>query len=320
MDCAERDRRWPEPPPWRTFAGEGDLPTPPEDEAEARRRLGAVSVHRTVDPMTVSVVNAGIYLCRPLIVTGRPGSGKSALAYLIARELGLGRVLRWPVTSRSTLRSGLYQYDAFSHAQAIGSGGDADLGNYIHLGPLGTAFLPHRLPRVLLIDEMDKSDIDLPHDLLSIFEDGEYSIHELIRIRDRQQQVVVHTDDPGGRAPVRNGIVRCHAFPVVIIASNGEREFPPAFLRRCLTLTMGEPDADRLAEIVAAHFDHAADDVVDELIRLFTEARGGRELATDQLLNAIRLATSGVFDGLANEQRDELLNAIWHRLAAGEPA
>jgi MoxR-like ATPase len=319
LGLMDRDRRWPQPPPWRTFSPDtADLPTPPLDEGEARRRLGAESISQSPDPSAVAMVNAAIYLSRPLILTGRPGSGKSALAHMIARELGLGRVLRWSITSRSTLRAGLYEYDAFGRAQAVGSGVDADIGNFVHLGPLGTALLPHRLPRVLLVDELDKSDIDLPNDLLSVFEEGEFPIQELVRVRDREPEVIVHATDPGVKAPVRDGLVRCHAFPIVVITTNGEREFPAAFLRRCLTVRIPDPDVDRLAEMVAAHFRGNTDAVVLDLVRKFVEKRESKGgLAVDQLLNAVQLATSGALDPLGNGEWSELLDAIWHRLSAG---
>jgi MoxR-like ATPase len=265
------------------------------------------------------MVNAAIYLRRPLIVTGRPGSGKSALADMISRELGLGRVLRWSITSRSTLRQGLYQYDAFGRAQALGSGDDTDIGNFVHLGPLGTALLPYELPRVLLVDELDKSDIDLPNDLLSVFEDGEFPIQELVRVQDRTPEVMVHAADTGVKAPVRNGVVRCHAFPIIVITSNGEREFPAALLRRCLTVEISDPDVNRLAKMVLAHFkDGANDDVSRDLLSRFVAARESKGgLAVDQLFNAVHLATSGAFDPADNQNWSDLLDAIWHRLSTG---
>lgn len=219
----------PAPPPWRDFRG-GPLPerdAPPPDDGEARRRLGAEShlSERDVDPHEVDMVNAALYLRRPLLVTGRPGTGKSSLAFRIARELNLGRVLRWPITSRTTLKSGLYAYDAIGRAQAAATrqalarwGPDPDrplpdaeppVGDFVRLGPLGTAFLPTELPRVLLIDELDKSDVDLPNDLLSIFEDGQFTIPELERVRDRSPEVSVLTDDPGATATVVDGRVSC---------------------------------------------------------------------------------------------------------------
>jgi MoxR-like ATPase len=317
LELTERDRRWPAPPPWRIFSGTPDLPAPSSDEAETRRRLGTESVAHSPDPKTVSMVNSGIYLSRPLIVTGRPGSGKSALAHTIARELGLGRVLRWSITSSSTLRNGLYEYDSFGRAQAIGAGEDSQIGNFVHLGPLGTALLPHRLPRVLLIDELDKSNIDLPNDLLSVFEEGEFPIKELVRVRDREPEVNVHTADSGTTASVRDGIIRCHAFPIVVITSNGEREFPAALLRRCLTVSLPDPDVRRLATMVAAHFPDT-DAAVNDLVRQFVDDRESKHsLAVDQLLNAVHLATSGVYDPQHTETWTELLDAIWHRLSAG---
>jgi MoxR-like ATPase len=264
------------------------------------------------------MVNAAICLSRPLIVTGRPGSGKSALADLIARELSLGRVLRWAITSRTTLQQGLYQYDVFGRAQALGADGEAGIGNFVHLGPLGTALLPYRIPRVLLIDELDKSDIDLPNDLLSVFEDGGFPILELIRVRDREPEVTVHTADPGRTAPIRDGMVRCHAFPIVVITSNAEREFPAALMRRCLTVKIPDPDVHRLADMVAAHFQVDTDNHVDDLVRKFVaqrETKGG--LAADQLLNAFHLATSGAFDPADDQAWNQLLDAIWHALSTG---
>ena len=151
-------------------------------------------------------------LRRPLLVTGNPGVGKSGLAYQIARDLGLGRVLHWSITSRSTLRSGLYDFDAIGRAQA-GASGTSLVGDFVHLGPLGTALLPYARPRVLLIDELDKSDIDLPNDLLNVFEDGTYTVPELIRLRSRQEAVEVHIADPGHRATIRDAVVTCRDVP-----------------------------------------------------------------------------------------------------------
>ena len=237
----------PDPPPWRDFKG-GPLPehdVPPDDDGEAGRRLGsAYQLHeRHVDPRELDMVNAALYLRRPLLVTGRPGTGKSSLAYRIARELGLGRVLRWPITSHVSLTSGLYGYDAIGRAQAAATAqpsrpgangtGTADLpiGDFIRLGPLGTAFLPSKLPRVLLIDELDKSEADLPNDLLSLFEDGEFVIPELARVRNRTPQVTVHTIDPNRTAEVVDGRVGCRAFPVVGPRSGSERDLEDIFKR-----------------------------------------------------------------------------------------
>jgi MoxR-like ATPase len=270
------------------------------------------------------MVNAALYLRRPLLVTGRPGTGKSSLAYLIATELGLGPVLRWAITSRTTLNDGLYLYDAIGRVQAAGArpGEEQDIGDFVHLGPLGTALLPYELPRVLLVDELDKGDIDLPNDLLNVFEEGEYQISELVRIAKQQPEVTVLTNDKHGSALVRGGWVQCQAFPVVIITSNGEREFPPAFLRRCLQLQLSPPSFEQLGAMVAAQFGSTEQVDVSRLITDFlerSEAVGG--LAADQLLNAVHmameLATSGAYQ--PDEDWNELIRAIWHPLSSMEP-
>ncbi|HKS47757.1 MAG TPA: MoxR family ATPase [Amycolatopsis sp.] len=320
----------PKAPPWREFDGEGVAELPEDDHGEFDRRLGKAKGHRVPHRNEISMVNAALYLRRPLLVTGRPGTGKSSLAYQIARELGLGPVLRWPITSRTTLRDGLYGYDAIGRVQDAGtstgrdgqSGAAPDIGNYVHLGPLGTALLPFERPRVLLIDELDKSDIDLPNDLLNVFEEGEYEIPELIRIAKRAPEVRVLTADRDGSAVISGGVVCCRCFPVVIITSNGERDFPPAFLRRCLNLRIEPPTAQQLGAMVAAQF--GATDKVDiaRLITEFTERSdelGG--LASDQLLNAVHLATELATSGAyqTDEEWQELLKAIWHPLSEGAP-
>jgi MoxR-like ATPase len=338
--------RLPPPPPWRNFRG-GPLPEldlPPEDDDELGRRLGSefrLSEH-DVDPNEVDMVNAALYLRRPLIVTGNPGIGKSSLAFRISRELRLGRVLRWPITSHTTLNSGLYGYDAIGRAVAAGTrqavagwGGvlrsgsaastsvadpvdqEPPIGDFVRLGPLGTAFLPVRLPRVLLIDELDKSEADLPNDLLSIFEDGYFTIPELERIRNRSPEVSVFTDDPEATATVVGGRVRCRAFPVIVITSNRERDFPAAFLRRCLRLEMQDPSPDQLAAIVAAHLVDSDDGESREwLIQQFVErSRASGGLPADKLLDAIYLATSGAYrEGDLSWSR--LVDALWRQLTS----
>jgi len=317
------DEGWPDPPPWRAFGGRPDLPPPPDDPHETARRLGRSGAVRP-DRDQLNIVNAALRLFRPLLVTGPPGAGKSSLAYQLARDLRLGRVLHWPITSRSTLRSGTYDYDAIGRAQAAGEtqqpgGTDSMLGEFIHLGPLGTALLPYRRPRVLLIDELDKSDIDLPNDLLNVFEDGTFTVPELIRARNRQQTVEVHTADPGERAVIRDGVVHCHAFPIVVITSNGERDFPPPFLRRCVRLDLPDPNEDRLAELLRAHLP-AADENVPRLVAAFLERRGAPgTLAADQLLNAAFLATSGAPAAASEADWNRLLETIWRNLTVTGP-
>jgi MoxR-like ATPase len=287
------------------------------------------------------MVNAALYLRRPLLVTGRPGTGKSSLAYRIARELGLGRVLRWPVTSRITLRSGLYDYDAIGRVQAattrhaaakkwISDAGDGapvsedltvepPIGEFVRLGALGTAFLPRRLPRVLLIDEIDKSEADLPNDLLSIFEDGDFGIPELERIANRAPEVAVFTDDPEQTAVIVGGRVRCRAFPVVVITSNGEREFPPAFRRRCIQLEISEPNADQLAAMVASHMLDPSGEHRSRLVAEFVErGAAGGGLPMDKLMEAVYLATSGAYQE-SDGTWSRLLDALWRQLTSPVP-
>ncbi|MGB8700216.1 MAG: MoxR family ATPase [Thermosynechococcaceae cyanobacterium] len=255
----------------------------------------------------IQAVNAALYLRRPLLITGRPGSGKTSLAYAVAYELSLGPVLLWPITARSSLQDGLYQYDAIARLQdaqfeqmkpPIPAEGEEiktnyrDIGQYIRLGPVGTAFIPSKYPRVLLIDEIDKSDINLPNDLLNLFEEGEYEIPELVRLTKgkTQNKQDVQTED-GLRVDVLDGKVTCREFPLVIMTSNGERDFPPAFYRRCLRVEMPDPDENALKSIVKAHLGVDAVQKFEDVIQKFDQKNQTEEvgLATDQLLNIVYL-------------------------------
>jgi MoxR-like ATPase len=312
---------------------------------------------RTPDPQEVQMVNAALFLRRPLLVTGRPGTGKSTLAALIAQELRLGPLLRWPITSRSTLADGLYRYDAIGRlreenvrhlrrgaghaAQAdaaqtrpgAGQAADApgadesaaeatDIGRHLRLGPLGTALLPYDRPRVLLIDEIDKSDIDLPNDLLNVFEEGEFEIDELSRLPEETGPVRVMTADWNGKADIVGGRVRCRAFPLVVLTSNGERQFPAAFLRRCLRLDLQAPGEDQLDAIVTAHLGRQAADAAAEHVAAFLARREQAEVTTDQLLNAVYLATSGSrHEGRSPEEvatMDAVVKAVMRPLTGPE--
>jgi MoxR-like ATPase len=314
----------PPPPPWRTFhrASPEARPSvrPREDyrdtHAAWRDRLAAAY---RADPDEARLVNTAIHLRRPLLVTGLPGTGKSTLAYSIAYELGLGRVLRWNVTSRSTVKQALYQYDAIgrfhdanTRRQANdgqgGTGTEPDLGAYIRLGPLGTALVPVERPRVLLIDEVDKGDIDLPNDLLSVFEEGEFAVTEVERLPDEHAPVHVMTDD-GGRVATDRGWIRCSQFPIVVLTSNSEREFPAAFLRRCIRMPIRPPRRRKLETLLGAHFADTGIELDPVLVDRFLDALDeGRLVATDQLLNALQL--QGTLDSTDDPGWDKALDAV----------
>ncbi|MBW5247990.1 AAA family ATPase [Streptomyces sp. P01-B04] len=310
----------PPPPPWRDFAGASG------GAESADRRLGIpgrIADEHRPGAEELEMINAALYLRRPLLVTGDPGAGKSTLAHSVARELEFGKVLRWPVVSRTTLLDGLYHYDAIarlqdvqiaSHAAAGGGGAGADsaqsVGSYIRLGPLGTALLPSDRPRVLLIDELDKSDIDLPNDLLNVLEEGEFAIPELERIADRLPDGEADVlDHDGNKVRIKGGRVQCRAFPFVVLTSNGERDFPAPLMRRCIHLELGRPDHKRLAAFVKAHLGEEAARSSEDLITLFLERSRSELLATDQLLNAIYLTQAAAPTG-----RDRLADLLIQRL------
>lgn len=336
--------RLPAPPPWRQPRHATNQEAPDDQVQtywENLQKIASEDIRdylrgrtfclRTHKEQVVDAVNAALYLRRPLLVTGKPGSGKTSLAYAIAYELKLGPVLVWSITTRSMLKNGLYEYDAIARLQeaqlsqpqvgqqlydaiarlqgtqldqALSSADvskkPADpystIGQYISLGPLGTAFLPTPYPRVLLIDEIDKSDINLPNDLLNLLEEGEFEIPELVRLAKRDSQPVVVRTADSLETPIRDGRIRCQSFPLIVMTSNGERDFPPAFLRRCLRVSMPTPSEEDLKSIVQAHLGEEITQQFTDIVNLIEEFSSRSEseaanLATDQLLNAVYLRT-----------------------------
>ncbi len=342
--------RIPPPPPWRTFGLSVE-----EWVKEAKLSLEALvkeakskkSQQRAgkIDPralgfvaseQAVELVNAALCLRRPLLIEGNPGSGKTSLAYAVACELGLPGPYRWSIVSRTTLKDGLYGYDAIGRLQQasllrqkFGEKGEItepeiDIGRYLRLGPMGMAFHQSRpgRPAVLLIDEIDKSDIDMPNDLLHIFEEGFFEIPELTRLLSDSEDILPYRsqrEDSGEKITIEKGCVRCKEFPLVFMTSNEAREFPPAFLRRCLRLTLRQPDTeDGFYQILEKRFDSEhlkqLDEPARKLIREFLARIKKRDvkLATDQLLNAVYLLLQG--DNLAKDDRQRLLDTIFKSL------
>ncbi len=281
-------------------------------ESNRDERRGQTFRFHSEKEQIIDAVNAALYLRRPLLVTGKPGSGKTSLAFAIANELQLGMVLKWPITTRSTLAEGLYQYDALGRLEAIqlqeaeikrkqqlgivnqpSDDNSSDIGEFIRLGSLGTAFLPTPYPRVLLIDEIDKSDINLPNDLLNLLEEGEFDIPVLKRLAKHNHNPVEVSTADNLSFPLVGGKILCQSFPLIIMTSNDERDFPPAFLRRCLQVEMPKPTEEDLTTIVKAHLGEEIAQQVTDLITEFASKRDQEavNLATDQLLNAVFMRT-----------------------------
>ncbi|MEV8531536.1 AAA family ATPase [Streptomyces sp. NPDC051211] len=306
------DTELPDPPPWRAFP----------------RR----SAPRTFQPPKglTDAVNAAVFLHRPLLITGAAGSGKSTVIEQVADELQLGPVLRWHITSRSTLSDALYRYDALGHihtlrlAQSSGTpkaGHGDEIAAFLQLGPLGTALLPDSArPRALLIDEIDKSDLDLPSDLLDVLERGAYEIPELVRHSNPRVPVRRWRGDGEDKETelepyeVQDGRVQCRRFPFIVMTSNGEREFPAPFLRRCIRYDMPPLSVELLHSVVEAHVQQSLPPHAAELVKVFVDrVARGETLAVDQLLNTVKLVIDE--QGPAGEQRDRLIGYLLRNLS-----
>ena len=214
-------------------------------------------------------VNAAIVLERPLLVKGEPGTGKTVLAEEVAKAIG-APLLTWHIKSTTKAQQGLYEYDAVSRLRdsQLGDARVSDIKNYIKRGKLWEAFTHGKRP-VLLIDEIDKADIEFPNDLLLELDRMEFYVYEL-------QQTIV-----------------ARHRPIVVITSNNEKELPDAFLRRCLFHYIRFPDKETMQAIVDVHYPGIHEALVSEALRLFYDLRelGGlkKRPSTSELLDWIKL-------------------------------
>jgi MoxR-like ATPase len=232
-------------------------------------------------------VNASVALQRPLLVKGEPGTGKTVLAHEVASALGM-RLIEWHVKSTTKAQQGLYEYDAVSRLRD-GQLGDArvhDIGNYIVRGKLWEAFESDE-PVVVLIDEIDKADIEFPNDLLL----------EL----DRMQFFVYETRQT----------VAARRRPVVIITSNNEKELPDAFLRRCFFHYIRFPDRETMERIVQAHYPDIRADLAREALTVFFRVRElpglKKKPATSELLDWLKLLMIEDMPAEALRTRDKIV-------------
>ena len=214
-------------------------------------------------------VNAAITLQRPLLVKGEPGTGKTMLAEEVATALGMP-LLQWHVKSTTKAQQGLYEYDAVSrlHDSQLGDERVRDIHNYIVRGVLWQAFTAER-PQVLLIDEIDKADIEFPNDLLREIDRMEFYVYET-----RELVKAVHR-------------------PLVFITSNNEKELPDAFLRRCFFHYIRFPDAETMQAIVQVHFPGLKKDLLGAALKSFYDVRGlpglKKKPSTSELLDWLKL-------------------------------
>jgi MoxR-like ATPase len=220
-------------------------------------------------PDLMMAVNAAVTLARPLLIKGEPGTGKTQLAEEIARSLGRP-LFEWHIKSTSKAQQGLYEYDAVSRLRdsQLGEARVHDIRNYIVKGRLWEAFESDVQP-VLLIDEIDKADIEFPNDLLRELDRMEFYVHET-----RELVKAVHR-------------------PIILITSNNEKELPDAFLRRCFFHFIRFPDADTMEKIVRVHYPSLKSELLREALAVFFDVRATPGLrkrpSTSELLDWIKL-------------------------------
>src|SRR5262245_58824007 len=238
-------------------------------------RFNGTSDYVATDDLKVAV-NAAITLQRPLLVKGEPGTGKTVLAIEVAKAIG-APLIEWHIKSTTKALQGLYEYDAVSRLRdsQLGDTRVADIRNYIRKGKLWEAFTHPERP-VLLIDEIDKADIEFPNDLLQELDRMEfyvYETHETIKAAHR---------------------------PIVIITSNNEKELPDAFLRRCFFHYIRFPDAETLTRIIEVHYPGIKQNLVRAALTQFYEIREvpglKKKPSTSEALDWIRLLVADDID------------------------
>ena len=226
-------------------------------------------------------VNIAMALQKPLLVKGEPGTGKTMLAQAVAESLGM-ELLVWSIKSTTKAQDGLYVYDTVQRLYDSQFGADvSDIGKYIKLGKLGESFKAEK-PCVLLIDEIDKADIEFPNDLLWELDKMEFYI------------------------PETKETVKAARRPVVIITSNAEKELPDAFLRRCIFHYIDFPEAEMMERIVRVHFDTLDETLLEHALNAFYELRALRGLqkkpSTSELIDWIQALQLG---GIPAEKIEE---------------
>ena len=222
----------------------------------------------TTDDLNVAV-NAAMTLARPLLIKGEPGTGKTVLAIEVAKALGVP-LIEWHIKSTTKAQQGLYEYDAVSRLRdsQLGDARVHDIANYIRRGKLWEAFTRGGRP-VLLIDEIDKADIEFPNDLLQELDRMEFHVYET------------------------GETIKAETRPIVIITSNNEKELPDAFLRRCFFHYIKFPEPDTMRDIVEVHFPGLKGRLVSEALKIFYELREvpglKKKPSTSELLDWIKL-------------------------------
>ena len=218
-------------------------------------------------------VNIAIALQKPLLIKGEPGTGKTMLAEAISQALGK-KLIIWNIKSTTKAQDGLYVYDVVQrlYDSLFGNEGVDDIGKYVKLGKLGEAF--HSDEQViLLIDEIDKADLEFPNDLLWELDKMEFYI------------------------PETKETVKAKQRPIVIITSNAEKELPDAFLRRCIFHYIEVPDAEQMEEIIRVHFDHVEENVLKQVLATFYWIRGlyniQKKPSTSEVIDWIRALELG---------------------------